>query len=244
MPKLLVTRPVPDAQDTILRLDALGIEGVAAPLLERVPLPTDLPAADGFAGLVLTSANALRALDERNAVRPYRGLKVFAVGERTAAAARAAGFAEVVAAGGTFGLLVEAIAAARPGGPLFYPAATHQSGDLGQALAPSGVPVVTVPVYEMQAAASLPAAVVAGLGAGAYAGALFYSRRTAATFVGLVAGWLAPAARARLAVLCLSEQVAAPLLAAQFVRVELTDEPSEAAMMALALTFVRAQNRS
>lgn len=244
MPKLLVTRPLPDAHDTILRLDALGIEGVSVPLLERVPLAADLPAAEGFAGLVLTSANALRALEERAAVLPYRGLKVFAVGERTAVAARAAGFTEVIAAGGTFDLLVEVIAAARPGGPLFYPAARHQSGDLGRALAPYAVAVATLPVYEMRAATSLPAAVVAGLGAGAYAGALFYSRRTAATFVGLVAGWLAPVVRARLGVLCLSEQVAAPLLAAQFGRIELTDQPSEAAMMALALTFVRAQNRS
>jgi len=244
MPKMLVTRPAPDAHDTILRLDALGIEGIAAPLLERASLPAELPDAGGLAGLVLTSVNALRTLEENDAVQPYRGLEVFAVGERTAAATRAAGFAKVAVAGGNFGQLVELIVGRRPGGPLFYPAAKHQSGDLAQALAPAGVAVLTVPVYEMQAAAALPEAVMTGLRDSQYDAALFYSRRTAETFVGLVAGWLEPAARARLAVLCLSEQVAAPLLAAHFVRVELTDQPSEEAMMALALAFVREQNRS
>ena len=42
--------------------------------------------------------------------------------------------------------------------------------------------------------------------------------------------------------LCLSEAVAEPLLAAHFVRVGLADHPSEEAMMALALSFARDQN--
>ena len=41
--------------------------------------------------------------------------------------------------------------------------------------------------------------------------------------------------------LCLSEAVAEPLIAAHFVRVSLADHPSEEAMMALALSFARDQ---
>ena len=69
--------------------------------------------------------------------------------------------------------------------------------------------------------------------------ALFYSRRTAETFVSLTTGL---SARAKLGMLCLSENVAAPLIAAHFVRVALADYPSEEAMMGLALSFARAQN--
>ena len=49
-------------------------------------------------------------------------------------------------------------------------------------------------------------------------------------------------AKAKLGMLCLSESVAAPLIAAHFVRVALADHPSEDAMMGLALSFARAQN--
>jgi uroporphyrinogen-III synthase len=84
--------------------------------------------------------------------------------------------------------------------------------------------------------------VAAGLQHGDFAAALFYSRRTAETFVALTAMLVAREARAKMGVLCLSEQVAEPLLNAHFVRAGLADHPSEEAMMALALAFVRDQN--
>ena len=65
-----------------------------------------------------------------------------------------------------------------------------------------------------------------------------YSRRTAQTFVSLADR---VAERSRLGMLCLSEAVAEPLIAAHFVRVSLADHPSEEAMMALALSFARDQ---
>jgi uroporphyrinogen-III synthase len=44
--------------------------------------------------------------------------------------------------------------------------------------------------------------------------------------------------------LCLSEAIAEPLIAAHFVRISLADYPSEEAMMSLALAFARDQNAS
>lgn len=241
MAKLLVTRPEPDVFYTVARLAALDIEGVAQPLLERATLPVSLPPANGFAALALTSGNALRALEERGRLGDYLSLPVFAVGARTAALARARGFADVRDGGGNLDRLAESLTAAGLGGPVFYPAAQAQSGDLAAALAPAGIMVVTARIYEMRPALALPQSVLTGLGDGSFAGALFYSRRTAETFVGLT-GSLPSEARAQLGVLCLSEQVAAPLVGARFVRVGLADHPSEAAMMALALSFVRDQN--
>jgi uroporphyrinogen-III synthase len=243
MAKILVTRPEPDADDTLARLRALGIDGVKAPLLERATLHASLPAADGFAALALTSSNALRALEERGALASYLGLRVFAVGEKTAATAQQFGFRDVVDVGGTTQHLVEEIAEAHPAGPIFYPAARHQSADLTRALAPFGIMVVSPRVYEMRAASVLPPGIAAELGNGGFAAALFYSRRTAETFVALAEGLIGRESRARLGVLCLSEQVAEPLLEAHFVRVGLADHPSEDAMIALALAFVRDQNR-
>jgi len=238
---MLVTRAEPEGGESAARLAALGIEAVLSPLLERATLHTSLPDARGFAALALTSGNALRALDERGVLPQFLGVKVFAVGDRTAEAARAHGFADVVSAGGTLRHLVQQIAAAGLGGPVLYPAARHQSGDLALELAPHGIMVVTAKVYEMRAVSVLPQPVLDDLGTGRFAAALFYSARTADIFSSLTRDLPRPA-RAGIAVLCLSEQVAAPLIAAHFVRVGLADHPSEEAMMSLALSFAREQN--
>ena len=239
MVRMLVTRPEPDASETAARLNALDIETVIDPLLIARTLPTSLPPAEGFAGLAVTSANALRALDDRGDLSGYRGLPLYAVGDRTAEFARRHGFEQVMSAQGNAADLVALLAKAGIRGPILYPAARHQGSDLGKALAPHGVMVITAAVYEMAPAAALGETARAGLTSGAITAALFYSRRTAETFARL-AGDLTH--RTRLGMLCLSESVAAPLMAAHFVRVALADHPSEEAMMGLALSFARDQN--
>ncbi|HQZ14190.1 MAG TPA: uroporphyrinogen-III synthase [Devosia sp.] len=240
--RMLVTRPQPDADDTVARLRALGIDATLCPLLEFDTLSTTLPAATGFAAIALTSGNALRALGERGEMAQYTKLRAYTVGDRTADRAREAGLADVVSAGGTFADLVELLAHARLRGPVFYPAGREHSGDLAKSLAPYGVMVITAQVYAMNPVASLPPGVREDLADGTIGAALFYSRRTAEAFVRLADDGLERAARARLGVLCLSEGVAEPLVNAHFVRVGLADHPSEEAMMGLALSFARDQN--
>lgn len=238
---MLVTRPDPDASDTAARLGALGIEGVACPLLVHQTLDVGLPEPKGFAALAVTSANALRALDERGVLARYVNLPLYAVGDRTAAMARDLGFADVTSANGAFADLAELLVHAPLDGPIFYPAARDMSADLGKSLAPFGRMVITAEVYAMNPVAALPEGLAARLG-GEIGAALFYSKRTAQTFVRLLERDLDQPARARLAMLCLSEAVAEPLLDAHFVRVGLADHPSEEAMMGLALSFARDQN--
>jgi uroporphyrinogen-III synthase len=242
MLKMLVTRPEPDASETAARLAALDIEPVLEPLLIHETLPTSLPDPSGFAAMALSSASALRALHERGALARYTGLRLFAVGDRSATVARSFGFTDVISAGGSFADLVERLAHARLPGPVFYPAGIDRVGDLARSLAAFGVMVITTQVYRMRPAAALSAGVRDALAAGQIAAALFYSRRTAETFLELAAAGLDRRTRTRLGVLCLSEAVASPLVDAHFVRVGLADHPSEEAMMSLALSFARDQN--
>ena len=236
---MLVTRPEPDASETAARLNALDIETVIDPLLIARTLPTSLPPADGFAALAVTSANALRALDDRGDLSGYRGLPLYAVGDRTAETARRLGFGNVTSARGNANDLVALLAEAGVKGPILYPAAKQQAADLAKALAPHGIMVITAPVYDMVPSTGLSDATTAALTSGAIAAALFYSRRTAETFATLAAGLRD---RTKLGMLCLSETVAAPLVAAHFVRVALADHPGEEAMLGLALSFARDQN--
>jgi uroporphyrinogen-III synthase len=239
MVTMLVTRPQPDASETAARLFALDIDALVEPLLTAETLTTTLPPADGFAALAATSANALRALHDRGELPRFLKLPLYAVGDRTAELAQHFGFARVVSAGGNMTDLIGLLAAAGLEGPILYPAARQQSGDLAKALAPHGVMVIAAPVYAMNPLPRLSATTLSAIESGAISAVLFYSRRTAETFARLAASMRD---KAKLAMLCLSEAVAEPLLNAHFVRVSLADHPSEEAMMALALSFARDQN--
>jgi uroporphyrinogen-III synthase len=241
---MLVTRPQPEAEETAGRLAALDIEAEVLSLLERVTLTGSLPDPEGFAAMALSSANALAALADRGMIETYRGLRVFAVGDRTAQSAEKHGFTNVVSAHGAFGDLAELLIHAGLKGPVFYPAARDQSGDLAKSLAPHGVMVVTARVYEMNEAAAFDEAICGRLARGEFGAALFYSRRTAEVFIKRVAPKLGRGVATRLGVLCLSETIAEPVVAARFVRVGLADYPSEDAMMGLCLSFARDQNPS
>lgn len=240
MVRMLVTRPEPDASETAGKLSALGIDPVVEPLLRYETLPTSLPDPQGFAALVLTSGNALRALRERGVAQTFRHLRAYAVGDRTADAARKLGFADVVSAHGDAHDLVALLAEAGLAGPLLYLAGRERSADLGTALARHGVMLITAEIYAMTPVAALSAPVRAAIELGDIGAALFFSRRTAETFIEVSGG---VAARKRLSLLCLSEAVAAPFVKAHFGRVNLSDHPSEEAMLGLALSFARAQKQ-
>jgi uroporphyrinogen-III synthase len=86
----IVLRPEPGARATVERARALGLDAVAVPLFEVEPIEWTAPHPRDFDGLLLTSANALRHGGAQ--LRALRGLKVYAVGDATADAARRAGF--------------------------------------------------------------------------------------------------------------------------------------------------------
>jgi len=108
-----VLRPEPGNARTAAHLTALGIDTLALPLFAVGPLAWEVPDLAGYDSLLLTSANAIR--HGGAGLAGLRALPVIAVGETTAAAARAAGFA-VRCTG--IGNAADALAAAGPCRPL------------------------------------------------------------------------------------------------------------------------------
>ena len=148
--RLLVTRPQPDAERTVAALTSRGHQVAQAALL-RVELMADAALGSGpWSAVVVTSPNALRAFEAHPRRAALFGLPVFAVGRRTADAARAAGFLGVTAAGGDVRELATCLGEwARhdgPRDPLLYLAGEDRSGDLAGALAAHGRIVHTVVV--------------------------------------------------------------------------------------------------
>jgi uroporphyrinogen-III synthase len=87
---LLILRPEPGASETAARARAMGLEPVVAPLFAITGLAAPPVEPGRFEAVLLTSANGAR-----HAPAGLTGLPCFAVGESTAAAARAAGFGDV-----------------------------------------------------------------------------------------------------------------------------------------------------
>jgi uroporphyrinogen-III synthase len=90
MRRVVVLRPEPGASATAERARERGLDPIVLPLFEVEPVVWQAPDPDGFDGLLLTSANAVRMGGDQ--LKGLRGLPVHAVGEATARAAREAGF--------------------------------------------------------------------------------------------------------------------------------------------------------
>ena len=97
---VLVTRPHPDDEATAGALRARGFEVLQAPMLRFEPVPFHDDADARYGAIIVTSANALRAIAPHLAGSRLLKLPLFAVGEHTASAARDAGFSEVMTAKG------------------------------------------------------------------------------------------------------------------------------------------------
>jgi uroporphyrinogen-III synthase len=231
--RLLVTRPEPDGERTGAALRARGHDVLLAPLLRIEAVACDLGEA-AYGAVVMTSANAARAVATHPSRAVLAALRAFTVGRRTAEAARAAGFTDVRSADGDKADLAALLRAeyepAR--GPLLYLAGEDRAGEFD--LSASGIAVVTMVIYRAAAAERFPDAVSAALAVGAIDGVLHFSPRSAEAYLacarraGLLAGALAPLQ------LCLSAAVAEPLAAAGAPSIRIAPRPDEAAMLELA----------
>src|SRR5262249_52390902 len=147
-------------------------------------------------GIIMTSANAARALSEHPRRNELLSLKLFAVGRTTAQAAHTCGFRDVVSADGDVSDLLNLLTRSPPrAGRLLYLAGADRTVDLSAVLAPVGMQVDTVVIYRAVPDTRLPSDVEAAFAAHEIDGVLHFSPRTAAAFITAAAA-IAPAALA------------------------------------------------
>lgn len=227
---VLVTRPAPDNQATAAALRSRGFELMLAPMLVFQPLPFRDETGATHSGVILTSANAIRAVAVHPILPRIQGLPVFAVGARTAQAAREAGFRDVRSAEGDATALRELIAATVPvrkKSALLYLAAADVSRDLGSELGLRNITVDSRPVYRMAELDELAEPVRDAFARDAIEAILHYSRRSAAAFVKAARRAGFEISALALPQLCLSEQVAGALRDAGASRLIVAKTPSE-----------------
>lgn len=213
--RALVTRPRAEAGGLAEALAARGVEAIIEPLLDIHYRDASAPDLAGMQAILCTSANGVRALAR---LSPERQRPLFAVGETTAARARAEGFARVAGAGGNVADLARLVRdSLRPeDGGLFHVAGTEIAGDLAGDLRAHGFAVERAVLYEARPAAALSAATLRALAAGTIDFALFFSPRTAAIFVTLAARASAVEALRAVTAVSISAAADAALAAATF----------------------------
>jgi uroporphyrinogen-III synthase len=188
------------------------MDAVVAPLFEVVALNWEPPNANAFDALLITSANAARLAGE--GLSALRHLPVYAVGETSAEAARKAGLSVTYV--GTAG--VDALGAHLPDGTKVL----HLAGADHVALPGA----TAIAVYKSQALS--PAAELRDL-AGQVAAV--HSERAGAQLRAACEGLGINKATVRVAAISAR---AAAALGPGWARVEIADEPREAALLALA----------
>ena len=156
---VLVTRPHPDDETTAKALRARGVDVLRAPMLRFEPVPFQDDADATYGAIIVTSANALRAIAPHLAGSRLLKLPLFAVGEHTASAAGDAGFSEVMTAKGDAAALRDLVLASvkskqlKKASPLLYLAGADLARDLSGELGEKGFTVVTQTTYRMVPAA-------------------------------------------------------------------------------------------
>jgi uroporphyrinogen-III synthase len=233
---ILVTRPQPDNAATVAALRAKGFDVLPAPMLrfEPVAFQDDLDARYG--AVIVTSANALRAAEGQPAMNRLKQLPLFAVGERTAGAAREIGFSNVISADGDATALRDLMVASvrakklKKTDTLLYLAGADLARDLAGELGQRGFNVVTQTTYRMVPIVSLPRDVCEAFAASGVEAVLHYSRRSARAFLDAARAGGVEISALAIPQCCLSEAIASIVRDAGATQVMVARTPDEKAL--------------
>jgi uroporphyrinogen-III synthase len=143
---ILLTRPLEDCSEMIIKFKSLGYQVSHLPLLSIEKIDYEQINFSDYKGIIFTSANAVKYLDHKNI---DKNLLCFCVGNATEKKARSAGFQNVIAAEGNVGNLKELILQNfdQKDGQLIYISGETISVDLDQQLTNEGYSVKRIVNY-------------------------------------------------------------------------------------------------
>jgi len=183
MRRALIIRQESECQALARLLRLRGVEPCIHPLF--IPHFFPLPPLENPQGLIITSKNALRALDGRD---DLKNLPLYVVGDQTARFAKDQGFSEVWSASGTSRELVSLIRqkASRTNGILWHLSGDIVAGKIVETLQMEGFQAKRQKVYCIEGVKTLPPSVQFELQNQKISHVLFFSLHTALFFVDLL----------------------------------------------------------
>ena len=144
---ILLTRPLEDCSEMILKFRSLGHQVSHLPLINVEPLKYEEIKFSDYKGIIFTSANAIKFLDFKNIDKK---LLCFCVGSATEKRARSVGFQNVISAEGNVNNLKELILQNfdPKDGKLIYVSGEIISFDLDQQLLKQGYSIQRIVNYK------------------------------------------------------------------------------------------------
>jgi len=232
---ILVTRPAPDNERTASGLRARGYDVLLSPMLRYEAIPFHGEDDAAYDGVVITSANAIRAVENHPSRLHLFALPAFAVGDQTAQAAREAGFKNVTSAHGDVAALTGLVAKSitkklKKGATLCYLAGADLASDLAGDLGKRGFTIVTHTTYRMIPVQGFPSGLNEAFSAGKVDAVLHYSPRSARAFLDAVRAAGVEISALALPQCCISSAVAGVLREAGATQVVAAKTPDEAAL--------------
>lgn len=239
-PLVLNTRPETDSAELLAALEMGGYRHLSAPMLRiTFPAPKQRFDISPYQALIFTSANGVRAFDQMS---DDRTLPALCVGDATARMCAEMGFATVLSANGDIhdlaALIRQKIVPAS--GPLFHPAARKTAGDLGEMLRADGFTIDRQTVYEAIASDELPQNVIEAFHHHHIDAVLFFSPRTAETFVKLVHSYKLEGALTGVDAICLSPAVQSRISDLTWHRTHVASQPTQEYLLSLLGSVVTA----
>ena len=204
--KIIITRPQEDAGPLAEKLIALGHQPIVLPLLKIVARSDILIPLKPYQAICLTSANAVRVLND---VSGIKSIPLFAVGPQSKQMALDKGFINVEERGGdVIGLHNYISGHLNPkNGPVLYLSGSETSGDLEGRLKQSGFEVDRIITYD-----AMPANLQGQQGQIKYADSVvLYSPRSAKLWVQQIENLSLEFSAQSIKHICLSSNVAANL---------------------------------
>ncbi len=229
--KLLLTRPREQAEALAIKLRARNIDVWIEPMLSIIPHTNVKLETDDYQALLVTSSNGADSLAEATT---RRDLKLYAVGDVTAATLSHHDFADVWSADGNADDLAAMVEKdVDPSeGSLLHVGGVNLAGDLISRLRSKGYKTDHIALYHTVAASALTREVRNAMANREIDGVLFFSPETARIFVALVVGALCEKALADMTAFCLSEAAAKAANRISWGHLVISDRPAAASLIA------------
>lgn len=222
-PRALVIRQQEEALPLAKALREKGVEPYLYPLFTPHFLP--LPPLENPQGFIITSKNALRALEGREELKK---LPLYVVGDQTAQFAKAMGFSTVFNASGTSKELISLILqkASHNRGVLWHLSGDVIRGNIVETLKKEGFESRRYIIYHLKERDDLPLALVDDLHHQRLSHVLFFSPRTTTAFVNLLKKNGLETLTAPMTSLCLSQNVVEKALSLNWKKVWVSPRPT------------------
>ena len=180
---VLITRPEDDSTTIAYAVNQKKYLAFCEPFLDVVFYDTELPNLENYGALVFTSANGVRAFVLKS---ERRDIPVFTVGDNTLEEVRCHDFATYKSAQGNVDDLINMLADENIEGSALYIRGEHISKQLDGAV--SGLDINEFTLYRTEKPQQISPNCLDLLRQGIFSHVLFFSARTAETFVALISG--------------------------------------------------------